>query len=169
MNAARGLPFVAFACWLAGALLAYRIGGTIADVFQFAIPGALLAWASMRLPANSSTARIGRWLLLISALGFAAQALFAFDPADPEAFASRMRAGAWAISWIAFIPGAPFYASALGRRFASWSIVAAAIACTPVLQELLPTVAAYARFLFMPTWFAWWFAAALRPFSRSAA
>lgn len=164
---------VAFLSWLAGTVFLFDLPARAADLLRFLVPGIALVWIAWRLrtwPAmQGRVARIGTNLLLVSATAFAMQGLFAFDPADPEAFASRMRAGAWAISWIAFIPGAPFYASALGRKFASWSIVAAAIACTPVLQELLPTVAAYARFLFMPTWFAWWFAAALRPFSRSAA
>jgi hypothetical protein len=164
---------VAFLSWLVGTVFLFDIPGRVADWLRFLIPGVVLVAIAWRLRAWPATqgriARIGMDLLLVSAAAFAAQGLLAFDPADPDAFTSRMRAGAWAISWIAFIPGAPFYAGALGRKFALWSIVAATVMCTPALQESLPTITAYARFLFMPTWFAWWFSAALRPLSRGAA
>jgi hypothetical protein len=162
MNAAKRIPAIAFGCWLAGALCAHWIGATAANVLALVVPGALLAWASRRLPASSSTARIGAWLLLVSALAFAAQGLFAFDPADPDAFASRMRVLAWTLWWIAFAPGALLQAVVRRRRFLAASALAVALACAPALLPLPRAATPLAQLIATLAWFGWWFAALRR-------
>lgn len=160
----------AIASWLAGMVLAGSIPGPAAEVARFAIPGALLAWTSRCLVADSSMARIGRWLLLFSALAFAAQGLFAFDPADPDAFASRMRALAWTLWWIAFAPGALLQSRGRGRGFALLSLVAAFVVCASALLPMPRDVVVPAQTVATLAWFAWWFVAARRTaISRGAA
>jgi hypothetical protein len=158
---------VVIASWLAGIVLAGSIPGPTADVARFAIPGALLAWTSMRLPADSSMARIGRWLLLFSALAFAAQGLFAFDPADPDAYASRMRALAWMLWWLAFAPGALLSAALRGRIPFIASAIAVVLVCMPALLPVPRAVAVPAQSVAALAWFAWWWFAAARRTSLS--
>lgn len=145
---------------MAGTLAAYRFDGIVADAFGLAVPGVLLAWVSRRLPANSRTSRIGAWLLLFSAVAFATQGLFAFDAADPDAFASRMRVMAWTLWWIAFAPGALFLAFARSRGFVALSFAAMLLACAPALLPLPRAGVPWMNVVATLAWFAWWFVAA---------
>jgi hypothetical protein len=146
--------------WLAGHLLAGSIRGSWADALAFVSPGLLLAWESRRLPAGSSPARIGRWLLLVSALAFAAQGVFAFDPADPDAVASHMRALAWTLWWIAFAPGALMQSR--GRASVAASALAVVLVCAPALLSLPRAAVPVAASVAALAWLAWWFAALSR-------
>jgi hypothetical protein len=146
------------------------VAGSWPDLLRFVVPGAVLAWASRRLPAHSPVERIGGHLLLVSALAFAAQGLFAFDIADPDAGSSRMRALAWTLWWVAFAPGALLQAAARSRAFVAGSLFAVAAVCLPALLPVPRAAMPFAQWLAVPTWFAWWFAAARRvALSRGAA
>lgn len=167
----RFLPLAAFASWLAGMLSAGFVPSLMTEAACFLVPGALLAWASMRLPRHSAMARIGGWLLLLSALAFAAQGLFAFDLADPDGGASRLRALAWSLWWIAFAPGALLHGLSRGRGLLAVSLVAVALVLLPALWPLPRDALPLALILAAVAWFAWWAFAAWRPaaLSRSAA
>jgi hypothetical protein len=153
---------LAIACSLAGSLLATALPGPAAELLRYSVPGLLLAWASRFLPADASIARIGRWLLLVSALAFAAQGVFAFDPADPDVFASRMRALAWALWWIAFAPGALLQSRARGAGFVVGSLIAVLVTCAPALLPMPREMLLPARYVATLAWFAWWLAALRR-------
>jgi hypothetical membrane protein len=95
--------------------LAFNLVGLVA-------PGLLAAWAAyslrQRLPDGAGwSARIGAWMLLVSALAFAAQGLLPLDPSDLDATGSRLHAVAWMLWWIAFVPAALLLAiGMLGMR-----------------------------------------------------
>ena len=89
------------------------------DVLGFVLPGLLCAWTAACLRASLPDAtgwpgRIGAQVLLLSALAFALQGVFALNPDDLEAAASRMHAGIWMAWWIAFCAGAALLA--MSRR-----------------------------------------------------
>ena len=145
---ARGLPHAAAfnACGfvLPGVLavsVAWRLRGTVGD-------GG--AWA----------ARIGAWLVLLSALAFMVQGLLPLDPRDLESTGSRAHATAWTLWWVAFLPATVLLAWGLwpmraSRALASVSVLAAAIVAALVLLplDLLPSPVAQ-RVAFV-AWFAW--------------
>ena len=166
---------IAFASWFIGTMLAFDAPERAAGPLRFLVPGLVLAWIAWRLPDAPSAkpariARIGANLLLISAVAYAAQGLFAFDPADPDAFASRMRALAWTLWWIAFAPGALLQAVPRGRGFLAASVAAVALVCAPALLPLPRAAMPSAQVVATLAWFGWWFAAAPRPaVSRGAA
>ena len=150
------------ACWLAGHLLAGSIPAAALEALAFVVPGGLLAWTWRRLPGPSSIARIGRYLLLVSALAFAAQGLFAFDPGDPESFARRMHVLAWTLWWVAFAPGALLQAIARGRASIAIAALAVALVCAPALLPLPRAALPWAQAGAELAWLAWWLAAARR-------
>jgi len=161
---------LAFAAWLAGTVLAGAIPGPLADLARFVVPGAALAWATRRLARDSPMARIGAWLLLFSALAFAAQGLFALDPDDPDAASTRALALAWTLWWIAFAPGALMQGLSRGRGLAAASALAVVFVCAPALLPVPRGALAFAQGVAVLVWFAWWFFAAARlpAFSRGA-
>jgi hypothetical membrane protein len=145
---ARGMPHA----------LAFNLVGLV-------LPGLLVAlaayWVRQRLPADANwSARIGAWMLLVSALAFAAQGLLPLDPSDLDAPGSRRHAVAWMLWWIAFVPGTLLLAMGMlrvrGRRaFALASVVAAALVLVfAVLAPVALGVGAAQRIAF-GVWFAW--------------
>ena len=79
------------------------------NALGFVVPGLLVAAAALELRGvldrRGWPARIGAHLLLLSALGFAAQGLLPLDPGDLDAPSSRLHATVWSLWWIAFLPG----------------------------------------------------------------
>ena len=152
---------LACASWLGGLVLAGSIPGPLADLARFVVPGVVLAWTARRLAADSPMARIGTWLLLFSALAFAAQGLFALDPDDPDAASTRALALAWTLWWIAFAPGALLQGlSRGGRGPLAASALAAALVCAPALLPVPRGALAFAQGVAVLAWFAWWSQAA---------
>src|SRR5690606_37257435 len=144
---ARGLPHA----------LAFNACGLV-------LPGVLAAFVSWRLRAAIGdggpwAARIGAWLVLLSALAFAAQGVLPLDPGDLESGASRAHAMVWTLWWVAFLPGATMLASGLlwmpgARMLALASLVAAVAVAVLVLLPLdllSPPVAQRVAFV---VWFA---------------
>jgi len=91
------------------------------NFFGFVIPGVLAAVAAIalraRLPGDAGwAARIGAWLLLLSALAFAAQGVLPLDPDDLDGPISQRHATAWTLWWIASAAGAVSIAGGLLRR-----------------------------------------------------
>ena len=145
---ARGMPHA----------LGFNLLGLIA-------PGLLAASGAyalrQRLPADAGwSARIGAWMLLVSALAFAAQGLLPLDPSDLDAPGSRLHAVAWMLWWIAFVPAALLLAvGALGvrgrRGFALASVAAAVLVLVfAVLAPVALWVGVAQRIAFC-VWFAW--------------
>ena len=128
-------------------------------------PGLLAASAAyalrQRLPADAGwNARIGAWMLVVSALAFAAQGLLPLDPADLDAPGSRLHAAAWMLWWIAFVPGALLLAvGALGvrgrRTFASVSVFAAVLVLVFAVLAPVALWAGVAQRIAFGVWFAW--------------
>ena len=131
----------------------------------FVLPGALAAFVAWRLrgavgDGGAWAARIGAWLVLLSALAFAAQGLLPLDPRDLESATSRAHATAWTLWWVAFLPAAALLAWGLLRMHASRvlalvSVFVAAIVAVLVLLplDLLPSPVAQ-RVAFI-AWLAW--------------
>lgn len=128
-------------------------------------PGLLSAWVAyglrQRLPVGAGwSARIGAWVLLVSALAFAAQGVLPLDPSDLDAPGSRLHAVAWMLWWIAFVPAALLLASGMlrlrGQRgFALASLLAAVLVLIfGVLAPIALWVGVAQRIAF-GVWFAW--------------
>jgi hypothetical protein len=142
---------------------------TAFNLAAFVLPGALLAWAGLRLRAALATrgwwVRIGVVLAQWSALAFAAQGLLPLDPRDVDAAASRLHVLAWMLWWIAFVPAALLLALGAGRgRGFAWACVGAAV-LVPVLAVLAPIGAwvGLAQRLAFLLWFGWWIVASRDP------
>lgn len=139
-------------------------GAGLFAAMVFVLPGAILALVALSLRAALPAAagwwpRIGANLLLIAALGFAAQGLLPLDPGDYEAAASRLHAAAWTIWLIAFTAGAPMVAQAAGRWRVPMYLGAIAVPLLAVFGAyVLP--AGVAQRLALAAWFAWMWAAA---------
>ena len=138
--------------------LAFNLVGLVA-------PGLLAAWAAyslrQRLPEGAGwSARIGAWMLLVSALAFAAQGLLPLDPSDLDATGSRQHAVAWMLWWIAFVPAALLLAIGMlgvrGRRALALASVVAAILVL-VFAVLAPVAlwVGVAQRIAFGVWFAW--------------
>ena len=129
------------------------------------LPGLLAALSAyslrQRLPANAAwSARIGAWMLLVSALAFAAQGLLPLDPSDLDAPGSRRHAVAWMLWWIAFVPAALLLAIGLsgvrGRRaIALASVVAAALVLVFAVLAPVALGVGVAQRIAFGVWFAW--------------
>ena len=145
---ARGMPHA-----LAFNLLGLLLPGLLAALSAYSL--------RQRLPANAAwSARIGAWMLLVSALAFAAQGLLPLDPSDLDAPGSRRHAVAWMLWWVAFVPAALLlaigFSGVRGRRaFALASVVAAALVL--VFAVLAPVVlgVGVAQRIAFGVWFAW--------------
>lgn len=136
------------------------------NLFGLVLPGALaalLAWRQRAaLPdASALLARLGGWMVLLSALAFAAQGVWSLDASDLDARASRLHAVAWTLWWVAFVPGAALLAwSAWGRaprRIATGLVHAAAAGLVLAFAALLAAQlgAAISQRLAYAVWFAW--------------
>lgn len=145
---ARGMPHA----------LAFNLVGLI-------VPGLLAACGAFalrqRLPVGAGwSARIGAWMLLVSALAFAAQGVLPLDPGDLDAPASRVHAVAWTLWWLAFVPAALLLAiGALGVRGRRGFVLASVAAAVLVLVfAVLAPVALWvgiAQRIAFGVWFAW--------------
>lgn len=134
------------------------------NLLVFVVPGALLAWAGLRLRevlgSGGWLARIGIVLVQLSALAFAAQGLVPLDPQDSDATASRLHALAWMLWWIAFVPGALLLAfgARRGTGFALTCLAAALLVpLLAVFAPIGPWVGVAQRLAFA-LWFGWWLA-----------
>ncbi|MGH8032516.1 MAG: DUF998 domain-containing protein [Luteimonas sp.] len=140
------------------------------NVATFVLPGLLAAYAAWRirdtLPTSAPLiARIGAWLVLISACGFALQGLLPLDARDLESSASHRHALAWMLWWVAFVPGALSHAAGSAgsdssggskrwpRAMASALLAVAVLWLVTLAGERLPEAAAQ-RLAFV-VWFAW--------------
>lgn len=135
------------------------------NLLGLVVPGLLGAWVAyglrQGLPAGTGwSARIGAWVLLASALAFAAQGVMPLDASDLDAPGSRLHAAAWMLWWIAYVPAALLLAMGMtgvrGRRgFALASVVASALVLVfGVLAPMGPWVGVGQRIAF-GAWFAW--------------
>lgn len=79
------------------------------NLLAFVLPGLLgmlvMGGVRRQLEGARWAARIGSWLWLLSAFGFAMQGVLPLDPADMDASSSRLHASAWTVWWLAFAPG----------------------------------------------------------------
>ena len=144
----------------------------------FVLPGLLVAVALWSLrpalptPARWS-ARLGAQLVVLSALGFAAQGLLPLDLDDPDGRAASLHATAWIAWWLAFCAGALGLALGLRgepthRRLAA--ISAAAAVAVPLIVFVAPLwlPVALAQRVAFALWFVWAIAATRRrPLSRA--
>ena len=145
---ARGMPHA----------LAFNLVGLL-------LPGLLAALAAYsvrhRLPVDADwSARIGAWMLLVSALAFAAQGLLPLDPSDLDAPGSRRHAVVWMLWWIAFVPAALLLAIGMrrvhGRRvFALASVMAAALVLGFAVLAPVALGVGLAQRIAFGVWFAW--------------
>ena len=105
------------------------------NIAGFILPGVLVAWFALSLPAPlqrdgaGMLARIGVWLLLISGLAFAGNGLFAYDLAEPDGAASKLHIAMLTIALLGFLPSTLLLALGL-RRCTAWR---ALVACGPLL------------------------------------
>lgn len=94
-------------------------GAVAFNLLGFVLPGLLgmvvMGGVRRRLDGARWAARIGSWLWLLSAFGFAMQGLLPLDLADMDAPGSRLHANAWTIWWLAFAPGGLLLALGLAR------------------------------------------------------
>lgn len=138
---------------------------TAFNLLGFVLPGLLLGWQAWRWRSDVTDAgwrlRIGLQLLLLSALGFAAQGLLPLDPRDLAAPASRLHALAWMAWWAAFVPGALLAAGGMRSGISSAAALVLAV-LVPVLVlsggVLLPPAPAQRTAVVL--WLLWWPAAA---------
>ncbi len=147
------------------------------NLLGFVLPGVLVAMVAAGLrrgvPAAAGfAARIGGWLLMLSALAFAALGLLPLDPEDLDARASHLHVGAWTLWWIAFVPGALLFA--LGAlRVQAWRPLAIGGVLAAALVLVFAGLAAdaggagVAQRIAYAVWFGWWLLAG-RTLDRSA-
>ncbi|HZX78789.1 DUF998 domain-containing protein [Lysobacter sp.] len=116
------------------------------NLLAFVVPGLLAAWLYARLrdrlpPHAGRRAAVGAWMLVISALAFAAQGLWPLDPAELDGAISQRHTAAWLLWWLAFAPGALLLGAGLYRRAPSRGVAIAFLAAgaLTVLLNLLPT------------------------------
>jgi hypothetical protein len=116
------------------------------NLLAFVIPGllaaAIFARLRVRLPAQAGRlAGIGAWVLVISALAFAAQGVWTLDPEELDSADSQWHTTSWLVWWLAFVPGALLLGLGLrtlpqwqGRAY--WFLAAGVLA---VVLNLLPS------------------------------
>lgn len=161
--------------WLGGRGLP---GATGFNMLGLLLPGGLLAalavWLRQWLPQQAGfAARLGCWLLLFSALGFAAQGLWPLDLDELDAGASRGHASAWMLWWSAFVAGAALLWLGLRKLpqqagFARFSLLAALALPAAVLWLPMLLAPGHAQRIALLIWFGWWLLAGRR-LSRGAA
>ncbi|MCL1633124.1 DUF998 domain-containing protein [Luteimonas sp. SX5] len=148
-----------------GLLGAYGTPHALAfNLYGFVVPGLLAAWLGWRLrdamQERGWMARIGAWLVLLSALAFAAQGMARLDPQDLEALSGRLHAASWMLWWIAFVPGALLLAFGAGPHagrgllgVVSAAAAIAVLALTIFAPAWMPIAIAH-RIAFV-CWFGW--------------
>lgn len=161
--------------WLGGRGLPGAMGF---NLLAYVLPGLLLAVVGWRqreaLPGDAPVAaRLGSWLVLLSALAFMAKGLLPLDLEELDAGASRGHATAWMLWWMAFVPGALLLWLGLRRRVVErgWARTCLGFAVLfPATALFLPALMApgYAQRLGLLVWLGWWLLAARR-LNRGAA
>ncbi len=133
----------------------------------FVLPGLCLVAAGQGLRAAAGKKgwglRVGLTLVQLSALAFALQGVLPLDPDRLDAGASRQHALAWALWWIAFVPGALL--TLFARRGAGFTAACLLVAVgVPVLAVLAPIDAwtGIEQRLGVALWLGWWLLAARR-------
>lgn len=115
------------------------------NVLAFVLPGVLLAVAAWRLrghlDAAGWAARIGVWMLCLSALALAAQGVLPLDLTRPDEGSGKLHAMAWMLWWMAFVPGALLVGIG-ARRGPGFRLVALAIAAGVLVFGVLAPVGA---------------------------
>lgn len=116
------------------------------NLLAFVVPGLLAAWLYARLrdrlpPRAGRRAAVGAWMLVISALAFAAQGLWPLDPADLDGAVSQRHTTGWLLWWLAFVPGALLLGAGLYRQASSRGVAVAFLVAgaLTVVLNLLPT------------------------------
>ncbi|MCC7097919.1 MAG: DUF998 domain-containing protein [Thermomonas sp.] len=136
------------------------------NVAAFVLPGLLLAWAGQSLGA---ALREGRWgvrigltLVQLSALAFALQGALPLDPEHLDTGASRLHAVAWALWWIAFVPGTLLLALSAKRGLGFAAACLAVAVLLPLFGVLAPVDGwvGFEQRLALALWFCWWLLAA---------
>lgn len=160
-----------------GLLGAYGTPHALAfNLCGFVAPGLLAAWLGWRLrdglEQSGWMARIGAWLVLLSALAFTAQGLLRLDPRDLDALTSRLHAVSWMVWWIGFVPGAALLAWGLFRRpgwrgLAIASVVAAAAVLLFAAWVPAGMPIAISHRIAFAGWFAWLIVAGYAAGSRT--
>ncbi len=95
----------------------------------FIVPGLLLLVFALALERAMGRdgagrgGRLGTGLLMVSALAFAAQGVFAFDPVEPDGASSQRHASALAFALLGLMAGAMFVAASV-RRLPGWRALA---------------------------------------------
>lgn len=160
--------------WLGGRGLP---GASAFNLLAYILPGvllALVAWCWREgLPATAGIgARLGAWLMLLSALAFAAKGVLPLDLEELDAGASRGHASAWMLWLIASVTGMWLSWLGLRRRPGQAGLARACLSggiLFPAATLLLPGVlaAGHAQRLALLLWFGWWLLVAHR-LSRGA-
>ena len=153
--------------------------GTLFGLFAFVLPGLVAAWLALelrqRLPASAGwPAGIGAQLVLLAALGFAAQGVLPLDLEAVDEGASRLHATAWLLWALAFPVGALLLAGGLWRtggwrRFAVLTALAGVLVVAGGFLGSGWIGAAGAQRVAFAVWLAWGALVALAPLNRGAA
>ncbi len=156
--------------------------GSLFGLFAFVLPGLVGAWLALdlrrRLPQGSGwPARIGAQLLLLAALGFAAQGVLPLDLESLDGGIGRYHATAWLLWALAFPVGGLLVTGGLWhapgwRRFAIATIAAAGLVVVCGFLGSGWVGAALAQRIAFGLWLAWGTVAATAPalpFNRGAA
>ena len=147
------------------------------NALALVLPGLMLLAFSIALEAavapdgTGRTLRLGTGMLMISALAFAAQGVFPFDPSEPDGPASQRHAATLALALIALVAASAFVFPGL-CRMRHWRTLAIcgallgaalAIFLTWPPQQLFPPLEgrhAAAQRLVLATYFGWFALAA---------
>lgn len=123
-------------------------GAVLFNVLGFVLPGLLAAWVFVRLRARlpvgaARWAGIGCWLLVLSALAFAAQGVWRLDPSDLDGPISQRHATMWLLWWLVFAAGALVLGAGLlhERMWRGVSIAFVAACAVVVLLNVFPMLA----------------------------
>lgn len=147
-------------------LLGYIVTGVVLLLFVIALE------RGMQRDGAARGGRLGTGLLMVSALAFAAQGVFAFDPAELDAATSQRHASALAFALLGLMAGAMFVAASL-RRAPRWRMltrVGPALAALLLVflvqppQQLVPALAGqpgHAQRLILAVYLGWFVLAAL--------
>ncbi|MBS0229931.1 MAG: DUF998 domain-containing protein [Proteobacteria bacterium] len=141
-------------------------GAWLFNVGAFVLPGLCLAlvaqWLRMAQQGTRWGLRLGLTLAQLSALAFALQGALPLDAQDLDAGPSRLHALAWALWWIAFVPGALLLSLYARRGFGFAAACLAAAVLLPLFGVLAPLDGwvGFEQRLALALWFCWWLLAA---------
>lgn len=118
-------------------------GARVFNLLGWGLPGLLLAIQAIVLRESLSAraglaARLGAWLMMLSAMAFAAQAAWPIDPLDLESASNRGHALAWMLWWVAYAAGAGVLAAGLrGCGGPAWPVLLLSITALVVIGLVL--------------------------------